>query len=79
MPRKGAIELSLGFIVTVVFAVVLLSLAIVWLNSIFPTLFGITDDLFQQAQTQIQETFQKEYQGKRTYWESDYGQLMKIR
>ncbi|HJW96720.1 MAG TPA: hypothetical protein VJ485_00985 [archaeon] len=59
MPRKGAIELSLGFIVTVVFAVVLLSLAIVWLNSIFPTLFGITDDLFQQAQTQIQETFQK--------------------
>lgn len=59
MPRKGAIELSLGFIVAVVFAVVLLSLAILWLQGIFPTLFSITDDLFQQAQTKIQETFQQ--------------------
>ena len=58
MPRKGAIELSLGFIVAVVFAVVLLSLAILWLNNLFPQLFSITDDMFQQAQTKIQETFQ---------------------
>lgn len=58
MPRKGAIELSLGFIVAVVFSVVLLSLAIMWLNNLFPQFGSITDDLFQQAQTKIQETFQ---------------------
>jgi len=58
MPRKGAIELSLGFIVAVVFAVVLLSLAILWLNNLFPQFMSITDDLTQQSQSKIQETFQ---------------------
>lgn len=71
MPRKGAIELSLGFIVAVVFAVVLLSLAILWLNNLFPQLFSITDDLTQQAQSKIQETFQQT-QNNFAIWPSKY-------
>jgi len=58
MPKKGAIELSLGFIVAVVFAVVLLSLAILWLQGIIGNIGGLTDDLTQQAQSKLQETFQ---------------------
>jgi hypothetical protein len=56
--RKGAIELSLGFIVAVVFAVVLLSLAILWLQGIIGNIGSLTDDLTQQAQSKLQETFQ---------------------
>ncbi len=57
-PRKGAIELSLGFIVTVVFAVVLLSLAILWLRNTFNPIESLTIDLTQQAQSEIAKTFQ---------------------
>lgn len=56
--KKGAIELSLGFIITVVFAVVLLSLAIFWLRNFFIGLEPLTVDLTQQAQTEIAKTFQ---------------------
>jgi cytoskeletal protein RodZ len=69
--RKGAIELSLGFIVAVVFAVVLLSLAIVWLQGFFLQLPGLTDDLIQQSQTKIQETFQQT-QSNFAIWPSRY-------
>ncbi len=55
--KKGAIELSLSFIVTVVFAVVLLSLAIMWLQGFFGQLPGISNNLVQQAQAKIQDTF----------------------
>ena len=57
MPRKGAIELSLGFIVAVVFAVVLLSLAIMWIQGMFSGITQLGDDLTQQSQTKLQETF----------------------
>jgi hypothetical protein len=40
--RKAAIDLSLGFIVTVVFAVVLLGLALTWVSGIFNPLNQIT-------------------------------------
>jgi hypothetical protein len=40
--RKAAIDLSLGFIVTVVFAVVLLGLALTWVSGIFTPLNQIT-------------------------------------
>jgi hypothetical protein len=55
--RKGAIELSLGFIVTVVFAVVLLSLAIVWIRGMIGTVGTLTDDLTQKAHDTLSETF----------------------
>ncbi len=58
MNRKGAIQLSLGFIITVVFAVVLLSLAIYWLRGFFTGLEPLTVDLTQQAQSEIAKVFQ---------------------
>jgi hypothetical protein len=69
--KKGAIELSLGFIVAVVFSVVLLSLAIMWLNNLFPQFTSLTDDLTQQAQSKIQETFQQS-QNNFAIWPSKY-------
>jgi len=55
--KKGAIELSLGFIVTVVFAVVLLSLAIVWIRGMFINIDVIAVDMTRQAQEEISKTF----------------------
>lgn len=57
MKRKGAVELSLGFIVMVVFAVILLSLAIVWLQGVVRDIGGLTTDLTQQSANKIQEIF----------------------
>ena len=59
MKRKGAIQLSLGFIITVVFAVVLLSLAIYWIQNFFIGLEPLTVDLTQQAEEKISEIFQE--------------------
>jgi len=56
--KKGAIELSLGFIITVVFAVVLLSLAIFWIRGFFTGLEPLTVDLRNQAQSEISKVFQ---------------------
>ncbi|HLD78713.1 MAG TPA: hypothetical protein VJB16_06820 [archaeon] len=55
--RAGDFQLSLGLIVTVVFAVVLLSLAVLWIQGVFPGLTGLTDDLVQDARAKIRETF----------------------
>ncbi len=55
--KKGAIQLSLGFIVVVVFAVILLSLAIVWLQQTMGSVGGLTTDLTQQSSAKIQEIF----------------------
>jgi uncharacterized membrane protein len=57
MPKKGAIELSLGFIVAVIFAVVLLSVAIMWLNGVINNANALTSSMFEQAQLKLQETF----------------------
>jgi len=59
MERKAAIQLSLGFIVAVVFAVVLLSLSLTWLQGIFAGFTGITNDLTQQAQNKLRQTFEE--------------------
>lgn len=57
--KKAAIELSLGFVVLIVFAVVLLSLAVVWLRGVLVGITGLTTDLTQQAQDQISTTFRQ--------------------
>jgi hypothetical protein len=57
--KKAAIELSLGFVVLIVFAVVLLSLAVVWLRGVLIGITGLTTDLTQQAQDQISTTFRQ--------------------
>ena len=55
--RKADFQMSLGFIIAVVFAIVLLTLAITWLQQVIGNISGITDDLTKQAQSKIQETF----------------------
>lgn len=57
MARKGAIQMSLGLIVAVVFAVVLLTLAITWIQGMIGDISSITHDLTNQAQTKLQDTF----------------------
>jgi hypothetical protein len=59
MARKAAIQMSLGFIVAIVFAVVFLSLAIVWVNQFMGQISPLTDDLIQDARVQIRDTFSK--------------------
>ncbi len=58
--RKGAIELSLGFIVMIVFAVVLLSLAIVWLRGMMESVSGLTESQIASANAELDEVFQRQ-------------------
>ena len=74
--RKGAIELSLGFIVTVVFAVILLSLAIVWLRGTIINVSTLTDDQLQRAEEELRSVFDegtKNYDVKPSNYELDAG------
>lgn len=57
MERKAAFQLSLGFIIAVVFSIVLLSLALTWLRGTIEGIIGLTDDLTQEAQSQLRESF----------------------
>ncbi len=59
MERKAAMQMSLGFIIAVVFAVVLLSLAIVWLRGMMENVGGLTIDLTQQARNELSDTFKQ--------------------
>ncbi len=59
MKKKGAMQMSLGFIIAVVFAVVLLSLAIVWLRGMMENVSGLTVDLTQQARNELADTFKQ--------------------
>lgn len=58
MDRKGAIQLSLGFIVMIVFAVVLLSLAIVWLRGMMESISGLTETQIANAEAELAEVFE---------------------
>jgi hypothetical protein len=55
--KKAAIQMSLGLIVAVVFAVVLLTLTITWIQGMIGDISSITHDLTNQAQTKLQDTF----------------------
>jgi type II secretory pathway pseudopilin PulG len=58
MKRKGAIQMSLGFIVAVVFAVILLSLAIVWIQGTVEQIRQLTEDQIRNAHAQLDEVFE---------------------
>ena len=58
MNRKGAIQLSLGFIVMIVFAVILLSLAIVWLRGMMESVSGLTEAQIANAEAELAEVFE---------------------
>jgi hypothetical protein len=55
--RKAAFQMSLGFIVAVVFAVVLLTLSVTWVQQLFGGVVTLTDDLTQDAHNKLQEEF----------------------
>jgi hypothetical protein len=55
--KKAAIQMSLGLIVAVVFAVVLLTLAITWIQGMIGEITQITHDLTKQAETKLRDTF----------------------
>ncbi len=68
---KAAFQLSLGFIVAVVFAVILLSLAITWLNQIMGDIGGLTNDLTQKASQKLDDIFSETDQTF-AVWPSEY-------
>ena len=51
--RKGAFELSMGFIITVVFAVVLLSIALSWLSGFMGQIGEVTHKVTDVARTEL--------------------------
>lgn len=55
--KKAAIQMSLGLIVAVVFAVVLLTLTITWIQGMIGDITQITEDLTKQAETKLRDTF----------------------
>lgn len=55
--KKGAFQLSLGFIIGLVFAVILLTLSIMWIRGVFQGFSTMTDDLTQNARAQLANTF----------------------
>lgn len=63
--------MSLGLIVAVVFAIVLLSLAITWIQGMIGNISGITEDLTQQASTELRNTF-ADTNSNFAVWPTDY-------
>jgi hypothetical protein len=57
MSKKGAFDLSLGFIIGLIFAVILLTLAIMWIRGAFTGIGTMTNDLTQKASDTLSETF----------------------
>lgn len=53
MGSKGAINLSIGFVVVVVLAVLILSLGIMWIQGMFGSITGLTDQVIAKAKTQL--------------------------
>ncbi len=58
--RKGAFQLSLSFIIGLIFAVILLTLAVMWVRDTFSGVSVLTDDLRQNAQNTLASTFDNE-------------------
>jgi hypothetical protein len=51
--RKGAFQLSLSFIIVVVFAVIVLSLAIAWIQGLFGTITQLTFSVTEVAEQEL--------------------------
>ncbi|MBN2101886.1 MAG: hypothetical protein JW716_03380 [Candidatus Aenigmarchaeota archaeon] len=57
--RKGAFQLSLGFIIGLIFAVILLTLSISWIQGTFVSMEGLTTDLTGNAKDTLSKTFEQ--------------------
>ncbi|MBI4182222.1 MAG: hypothetical protein HY520_04620 [Candidatus Aenigmarchaeota archaeon] len=69
--RAGEFQLSLGFIISIVFAVVFLSLAITWLQGLLGGVVSLTDDLSVNARSELRKTF-SETQAHFGIWPPEY-------
>ena len=69
--RKAAIQMSLGFIVAIVIAVVMLSLVLGWMRGMFGGVTTLTEDLTQQAQSNLRDAF-RETGSNFAVWPSQY-------
>ncbi|MBI4021123.1 MAG: hypothetical protein HY369_02685 [Candidatus Aenigmarchaeota archaeon] len=72
MRRKGDFQMSLGFIIAVVFSIVLLSLALTWLSGLIGGVVGLTDDLTQEAQSTLRDAFRGGTASSFAVWPSQY-------
>jgi hypothetical protein len=78
---KGAFQLSLGFIVGVVFAIVLLSLAVVWIQGLIGDITIVTDDLTQEGKNAIRDAFKSTQTNFAVYpdeWELERGHSLRL-
>jgi len=57
--RKGAIQMSLGMIVAVVFAVILLVFLVQWIGGMFETVTYLTSSITQQAHEELSQNLQQ--------------------
>lgn len=57
MARKAAIQMSLGLIIAVIFAVVFLSLAVTWVSDFMSNISGLSSDLLAEGSQQISDVF----------------------
>ena len=55
--QKAAFQLSMGFIIGLIFAVILLTLSIMWIRGVFDQFGSMTDDLTQNAKANLATTF----------------------
>lgn len=73
--------MSLGLIVAVIFAVVFLSLGVVWVSSFMSDISGLSVDLIQEGRTKIKETFSSTNQRFAVYpeeWDLNSRQPLKM-
>ncbi|MBI2675954.1 MAG: hypothetical protein HYX24_05820 [Candidatus Aenigmarchaeota archaeon] len=59
MTAKGDFQISIGLLVTVIFAVVLLTLGIAFIRDIIGNISDISEDMQRQAQEQLNEQFKQ--------------------
>ncbi|NOX71378.1 MAG: hypothetical protein GXO64_01635 [Candidatus Micrarchaeota archaeon] len=79
--KKGAFQLSLGFIIGLIFAVILLTLSIMWIRGVFNSFGTMTDDLTQNAKSQLANTFdnsQTNFDVSPSYYKLDPGKGVKL-
>lgn len=79
--RKGAIQMSLGLIVAVIFAVVFLSIGVIWIQGFMDDISGLTTNLIKEGKEKIRATFSETDQNFAVYpeeWELGRNEELKM-
>ena len=81
MARKAAIQMSLGLIIAVIFAVVFLSLAVTWVSDFMGSISSLSTDLLKEGSQKIRDVFSQTNQRFAIYpqeWTIERGQSLKM-